>query len=53
MKSKIILFIALVAIFSSFTFISSVSVGEKTTPVQESNNQGTPGGFAMEDRDSW
>jgi len=54
MKSKIILFIALVAIFSSFTFISNVNFSAKAeTTTEEVNQEGTAGGFTMQDRGNW
>jgi hypothetical protein len=54
MKTKIILFIALVAIFSSFTFISNVNNSTKAESTEEAVNQeGTAGGFTMQDRGNW
>ncbi|HMP98671.1 MAG TPA: hypothetical protein PKC24_02745 [Cyclobacteriaceae bacterium] len=54
MKSKILAIIALVAVFSSFAFISNVNEPVKQEPIQElQNNDGSPGGFVMEDRNSW
>jgi hypothetical protein len=54
MKTKIILFIALVAIFSSFTFISTISVSEKNEAQNhEINQEQSAGGFTMQDRATW
>lgn len=54
MKTKIVLFIALVAILSSFTLISNMSVNEQKESKANVEDSNSPvGGLAMEDRDSW